>query len=80
MAMSDISELWSQPWHALHRRLADALVVASAPAALLKPETTQVFAPPAGANWLARARSAAVFGDYAALQACDPLRPCVSGR
>jgi hypothetical protein len=55
--VSDIFELWSLPWHALQRSLADGFR-AEAPSSAglnLQSSSGRVTAPAAGGNWLLRA-------------------------
>ncbi len=63
--MNDVAQLWSLPWHELHRRLAGSVGLGSAPekrtATIRAPArpTARVAASAPAVTWLARARSGA---------------------
>lgn len=59
--MNDIFELWSQPWHALQRSLADSFraEVPSGAGLNLQSSGDRAVAAPAGSSWLMRARLSA---------------------
>ncbi len=52
-AMNDIFEIWSLPWHALQRHLAESFWAQSPPPSKEKPGSAAD--PACGASWLARA-------------------------
>jgi hypothetical protein len=60
--MNDIFELWSQPWHALQRSLADSFRAEAPSGAGLNLQSSGdgTVPGPAGSNWLLRARLSAV--------------------
>jgi len=58
-AMNDIFELWSLPWHALQRSLANGFGAETAISAPVNPPGSGVRVAAAPVSWLARALSAA---------------------
>jgi hypothetical protein len=62
--VSDIFELWSQPWHALQRSLADSFrAEAPSDAGLnLRSSGGRAVPAPASSSWLLRARLSAMQG------------------
>lgn len=58
--MNDIFELWSLPWHALQRSLADGFGTETSASGPVHPLTSgSDIAAPGAANWLMRARRTA---------------------
>ena len=62
--MNEVLELWSLPWHALQRKLAEPFGTTAATANMafdakyLSSQCSRATAPGAGGSWLARARRA----------------------